>query len=294
MKRLITGNTGPNGELVKDKFAIAVLQYRNTPDPETGMSPAQMLFGHPIRDFIPILPSKYRPHKTWQETLTAREEALRNRHMKCAERWSEHTRQLPPLIVGDLVRIQNQVGNFPRKWDKTGQVVEVKQHNQYVVKVDGSGRATLRNRQFLRQYTPVKTRRSVTKCLIDDVPKYRVHPSNDLFRNGEGMPCPATAEPVTPNLISKSPQLPKVTEQPSLTPASPTVSTPDRQSLSVAPRTVEKETVDHPCPSPQSPKPTSNENETSPVLRRSTRERKAPQRLIDTSWADRVKSSHTC
>ena len=70
MKRLITGNTGPNGELDKDKFAIAVLQYRNTPDPETGLSPAQMLFGHPIRDFIPILPYKYRPHTTWQVTPT--------------------------------------------------------------------------------------------------------------------------------------------------------------------------------------------------------------------------------
>ena len=90
------------------------------------MSPAQMLFGHPIRYFIPILPNKYRPHTTWQETLMAREEALRNRHMKAAERWSEHTRQIPPLKVGDLVRIQNQVGNFPKKWDKTGQVVEVK------------------------------------------------------------------------------------------------------------------------------------------------------------------------
>ena len=103
MKRLITGNTGPNGTLDKDSFAIAVLQYRNTPDPETKLSPAQMLFGHPIRDFIPILPNKYKPHRTWQETLVAREEALRNRHMKAAERWSEHTRQLPPLKVGDLV-----------------------------------------------------------------------------------------------------------------------------------------------------------------------------------------------
>ena len=162
-----------------------------------------------------------------------------------------------------------------------------------MARVDGSGRATLRNRQFLRQYTPVMSRRSAPKCLIDDVPKYRVHPSNDLFRNGEGMPCPAAAEPSTPNLITNSPQLPKVTEQPSLTPASPTVSIPDRQSLSVAPRTVEEETVEDPCPSLQSPKPTSNEKEASPVPRRSTRERKPPQRLIDTSWADRVKSSHT-
>ena len=53
------------------------------------------------------------------------------------------------------MRLQNQTGRHPTKWDKTGRVVEVRQHNQYVVRVDGSGRMTLRNRQFLRKYTPV-------------------------------------------------------------------------------------------------------------------------------------------
>ena len=59
------------------------------------------------------------------------------------------------LSVGDHVRIQNQVGNHPRKWDKTGIVIEVCQYHQYVVRVDGSGRITIRNRKFLRKYTPV-------------------------------------------------------------------------------------------------------------------------------------------
>ena len=47
--------------------------------------------------------------------------------MKSAERWSEHTRQLPPLVVGDHVR----VGPHPKKWDKTGVVIEVLQFDQY-------------------------------------------------------------------------------------------------------------------------------------------------------------------
>ena len=106
-------------------------------------------------DFIPIHPGRYTPHSTWRNMLTAREEALRNRHMLQAERWSEHTRRLPPLKVGDTVRIQNQVGLYPRKWDKTGLVIEVRQFDQYIVRVDGSGRSTLRNRKFLRKYTPV-------------------------------------------------------------------------------------------------------------------------------------------
>ena len=154
VKRLLMDNTGPAGNLNTDSFQRAILQYRNTPDMETKISPAQCIFGRPIRDFIPIHPGCYEPHPTWKETLLAREEALRNRHMRLAERLTEHTKLLQPLQVGDKVRIQNQTGPHPTKWDKTGTVVEVRQYDQYFVKMDGSGRVTLRNRKFLRRYVP--------------------------------------------------------------------------------------------------------------------------------------------
>ena len=116
------------------------------------------VFGHQIRDFIPILPQKYIPHRSWRDTLEAREEALRNRHMKAHERLSEHTKRLPPLKVGDHVRIQNQTGPHPLKWDRTGIIIEVKQFDQYQVKVDGSNRTSLRNRKFLRKFIPAQTK----------------------------------------------------------------------------------------------------------------------------------------
>ena len=50
--------------------------------------------------------------------------------------------------------IQNQHGNDSRRWNKTGTIVEVKDFDQYMVKVDGSGRLTLRNRRFLRPISP--------------------------------------------------------------------------------------------------------------------------------------------
>ena len=87
-----------------DALQRAVLQYRNTPDAGTKLSPAMCLFERPIKDFIPILPGRYKPRVTWRGTFAAREEALRNRHIKSHKRWSEHTR---PLRVGDFVSIQN-------------------------------------------------------------------------------------------------------------------------------------------------------------------------------------------
>ena len=120
------------------------------------------IFGRQIRDFIPIHPGKYLPHPTWNDTLSAREEALRLRHHKISERLSQHVQHLPPLKVGDHVRLQNQTGPHPTKWDRTGIVIEIRQFDQYVIRVDGSGRVTLRNRKFLRKFIPIISREPLT------------------------------------------------------------------------------------------------------------------------------------
>ena len=51
IKRLITNNVGKNGDLNVDSFQRAILQYRNTPDHDTKLSPAMCIFGRPTKDY---------------------------------------------------------------------------------------------------------------------------------------------------------------------------------------------------------------------------------------------------
>ena len=221
VKRLIMDNTGPGGTLNTDKFQRAILQYRNTPDRETGLSPAMCVFGRSIRDFIPVHPGRYLPHPSWRETLVAREEALRNRHHRTCERLTEHTRSLPPLKIGDHVRIQNQTGIHPTKWDRSGIVVEVRQYNQYLIRVDGSGRVTLRNRKFLRKYVPVVTRDPLMMRPGSVMP-HHFEPTQQSTATKQPLPVPKPNNPGARKTVST----PIVTPKSDNPGARKTVSTP--------------------------------------------------------------------
>ena len=156
-KRLLRSNVASDGSLNTDSFLRAMLQLRNTPDPDCRLSPAQVVFGRPLRDglsFTNRLEKFTNPHirPTWREAWSEKEVALRNRYHRTSESLKEHSRPLPPLSAGDWCYIQNQTGNHPNRWDRSGVIVDVLGHDSYLVKVDGSGRLTKRNRRFLRQF----------------------------------------------------------------------------------------------------------------------------------------------
>lgn len=132
----------------------ALLQYRNTPGRGASReSPAQIIFGQPLRDGLPT-PSHARPE--WGKLRDLRERGHSQLHAKVTDR-----RCLEPLNVGDVVLVQNQHGPKPTRWDRTGLVVETLGNRQYNIKMDGSGRVTLRNRRFLKKVqslNPARTR----------------------------------------------------------------------------------------------------------------------------------------
>ena len=92
--------------------------------------------------------------------------------------WTDIPTDLKDLQIGDTVQIQNQKGNEPLRWDKSGVVIERRAHNQYTVRMDGSGRMTLRNRWFLRKIRPAFNR----SVLYNEMEGDQARTGDDLLR----------------------------------------------------------------------------------------------------------------
>ena len=55
-KRLLRDAVRPSGDIDTTRLVKGLLQLRNTPDQDTGLSPAQLLLGRNLRDFLPSAP----------------------------------------------------------------------------------------------------------------------------------------------------------------------------------------------------------------------------------------------
>merc|ERR1712106_1185514 len=156
-KRLLRDNVSSSGSLATDKVMHALMQYRNTPLTDLRLSPAQIVFNRQLRDFLPVLPHKYKPSQEWSLLQEDRERALASRRSSDGSRLARYTKQQQELQHGTQVAVQNQTGRNPNKWDKTGTVIETRPHSQVVVRLDGSRRMTLRNMQFIKEILPMTT-----------------------------------------------------------------------------------------------------------------------------------------
>ena len=157
-KRMLRDNTSPSGSLDMDGYLLALMTHRNTPDPVSHLSPAQVLYGRPLRDafqFSSALDKYSDPsvRSTWRSAWTQKEEANRQRFF--CQRQSTNTSSRPqlPLPIGQRVFVQSKHPANPHRWDRSGLVVEQRPHASYTVKLDGSGRLAIRTRQHLRPIT---------------------------------------------------------------------------------------------------------------------------------------------
>jgi hypothetical protein len=129
-----------------DKAARALLQYRNTPIKDIGLSPAQILFHRNLRDSIPVDPQYLRPHKSWLMAATNREKLMEERNAALSKRYNTFSKTLPVISIGSNVIIQDP---NTRRWNRHGIVVEM-EGRKYTIRINGSNRIVTRNRKFLK------------------------------------------------------------------------------------------------------------------------------------------------
>jgi hypothetical protein len=113
-------------------FLKALIHWRNVPRSADDISPAELFFGRRLRTSLPTLEDPIPP----AVNPTASDAAL------------------PPLKIGDKVRIQNQKN---KRWDKKATVIGQRPtHRSFTVMDDETSRIYLRNRKFLRLRTSVR------------------------------------------------------------------------------------------------------------------------------------------
>ena len=132
-----------------------------------------------------------------------------------------------------MIQNQHGAGKIAKKWDKTGLVLEDLGYNKYRIKVDGSGRVTDRNRQYIRQFTPVTSTLPGPRPDTNFIPEPVVEPTYQPRNHPE--PVVQSQQPI-PVIAPEVPDTPtRSVVPPQLEPMSPT--SPESQSFVTPPTT---------------------------------------------------------
>ncbi len=126
-----------------EEFHEGFLELCNTPR-TGGKSPAEIVFGHPLRSRVPAHHKSFDPQ--WLVPLDEHDRKTAEIAAKAAERYDASSKSLPPLQVGTEVLIQTPQSKL---WDRTGKIISIGRSRDYQIRLP-SGRCLWRNRRFLR------------------------------------------------------------------------------------------------------------------------------------------------
>jgi hypothetical protein len=148
IKKLVSGSK-VGGRWDADKMAQALMLFRNAPRCGGGPSPAESVFGRPIRDNLPAHARSFA--QEWQrptDELDRRTEAARE---KSKEYYNSNTHMLPVLATGDHVLIQDPTSGL---WSTPATVIAIGPNRDYLVRT-ANGKEFRRNRRHLLRRVPM-------------------------------------------------------------------------------------------------------------------------------------------
>jgi len=131
-----------------DDPALALLQYRNTPVAGLEYSPAQLCLSRTLRSKIPVASHNLNPNSVNAQSELEVRQNIQKKY------YDRHTRSLPQLNQGDVIRVKNN-----REWE-SGMVTEKLDNvpRSFMIKTE-SGSELRRNRRHL-----VKTKEEPPDC----------------------------------------------------------------------------------------------------------------------------------
>lgn len=184
------------------EYYLSLLNWRNTPTEGMNTSPAQRMFGRRTRTQLPTVEQLLEPRTA--ATEATRQQILRRKE-KQAYYYNQHTKELPPLKEGEVVRVAPRPGYKRDKWIK-GQVDSQVDVRSYRVRIE-DGRVFRRNRRHLR---------SSKELFYPSEPELNIKPQTEPEKQAE-QPAPPTT-PRSPLQVPRPPlclTTPQVPEQPS-------------------------------------------------------------------------------
>ena len=260
-KRLIQKAT-TNGNLDTDAYAQGLLELRNTPRAD-GRSPAQVLFGHPLRSTVPAHHRAFAA--CWQRAADACDAKAAAQQQQTIERYDSSARNHRPLLIGQRVLVQDPRSGL---WDRTGVVTGIGKRRDFLIRLP-SGRILWRNRRYLRPQRSLITEGAPTAPPRHPPARQRLRPG------GEEADTPSVTTCVRPSVRAGAPPL-----EPSPPPDGPSVGETDVAGRRASGQQQQTDTAQ-----------TSRQQQTGgvspPPVRRSTRSRRRPARLT-VRWSDQT------
>jgi hypothetical protein len=163
----------------QDPF-LALLNVRNTPQQGIELSPAQRLFSRRTRTLLPLRERMLEFQAIDKKKLRAN---IDKKQRKEKTLYDKHAKDLKPLKLGDLVRIQpNKIGD--RCWLR-GTVCGLKGYRSYDVKTQ-SGNVVRRNRSHLKVVPSPRPQQELPEAVMHapkSAPKTVVNPPEETRRS---------------------------------------------------------------------------------------------------------------